>query len=359
MLNQFLSKFSRPSFLITLLLLLPLPLSAEDVIDIATIERPPFSMKQNNEWTGFSIDLINAIATSQGLTVKFHEKTVFADMLAVVSQKDVDMAAANISITAERETTMDFSQPIYSSGLQIITHKNQNSFSLLAVIWESGILLFLGGALVILLIVAHLMWFFERGEDAKHDYFRDEYFGGIWDAFWWAFVICTMGGFEKERPEHLIGRVIAVFWILASLFFISTLTAKITSALTVSQLNSGISSYQDLYGRKVGAPKGTTISQFLEKENIPYIEYDDFNQTLADLKTQKLDAVVGDAAVSQFYVQNQANSTLVISGEVFAKDNIALAFAEESPYFERVNGELIKMQEDGRFQRLQTEYFGR
>jgi len=332
----------------------------DEILKVATIERPPFSMQNSNgEWTGFSVELIQEIAERHDFTLEILKETIFSDMLNNVADGNANMAAANISVTAERERRMDFSQPIYSSGLQIITTNEKGGVSFITIIWESGILLFLGAALIVLLIVAHLMWFFERGEDAKHDYFRDEYFGGIWDAFWWAFIICTMGGFEKERPEHIIGRVIAVFWVLASLFFISTLTAKITSALTVSQLSSSISSYKDLYGKKIGAPKGTTISQFLDKNNIPYIEYDDFNQTLTELKNKRLDAVVGDAAVSQYYVKTQGNGALITAGDVFAKDNIAFAFSEDSAYFETINSELITMQEDGRFQELQEKYFGR
>jgi len=146
-------------------------------LNIATIERPPFAMQNpNGEWTGFSIELIQEISERQNLNIQWQDQTVFADMLNAVANNAVDMAVANISVTADREKLMDFSQPIYASGLQIITTNKTGGVSFLTII----------------------LWFFERGEDAKHDYFRDEYLGGIWDAFWWAFIICTMGGFEKE-----------------------------------------------------------------------------------------------------------------------------------------------------------------
>lgn len=328
-------------------------------LQVGTIERSPFSTQQaDGEWTGFSIELLNAISERTGIEYQLVPETIFADMLTSVENGNTDMAAANISVTSSREAVMDFSQPIYVTGLQILTTSDFKEINYGRIIWESGILLFLLGAFLILLLVAHLMWFFERGEDAKHDYFRDDYFGGIWDAFWWAFVICTMGGFEKERPEHIIGRVIAVFWILASLFFISTLTAKITSALTVAQLDTGISHYNDLRGKRVGAAKGTTISEFLDKQNIAYIEYDDFSQSLADLEAKKLDAIVGDAAVSRYYAQSQGKGKVVAAGEVFAKSNIAFAFREDSPHFETINKALITLQEDGEFDVIQEKYFG-
>ncbi len=349
----------------TLFLLTSLPLLANETIleskpiTVGTIERPPFSTQQSNgEWTGFSIELLNTISQRTGITYKLEKESSFADMLNKVKTGASQVAVANISVTSSREASMDFSQPIYVTGLQILTSADYQKINYWDIIWDSGILIFLCGALLVLLIVAHLMWFFERGEDAKHDYFRDEYLGGIWDAFWWAFVICTMGGFEKERPEHVIGRIIAVFWVLASLFFISTLTAKIASSLTVAELSSGINHYNDLRGKKVGAPKGTTISDFLDKENIRYIEYDDFSQSLEDLEQKKLDAIVGDAAVSRYYAQNQGQGKVAIAGGVFSKSNIAFAFSEDSPFFEPINTALITMQEDGSFNQLKQKYFG-
>ncbi|HIP21960.1 MAG TPA: transporter substrate-binding domain-containing protein [Candidatus Pacebacteria bacterium] len=38
-----------------------------------------------------------------------------------MEEGEVDMSIANITITSDREVRMDFSQPIFDSGLQIIT----------------------------------------------------------------------------------------------------------------------------------------------------------------------------------------------------------------------------------------------
>jgi len=149
-----------------------------------------------------------------------------------------------------------------------------------------------------------------------------------------------------------------VFWILTSLFFISTLTAKITSALTVAELSTGISSYEDLRGKKIGAAKGTTISEFLDKHNINYVEHSDFSESLKELEKGKVDAIVGDAAVSRYYASNLGKGKVSIAGDIFAKSNIAFVFSENSPYFELINTTLINMQEDGSFDNLRDQYFG-
>ena len=120
---------------------------------------------------------------------------------------------------------------------------------------------------LILLVIAHIVWFFERGvEDARHDYFRDDYIGGVWDSFWWAFIIMTMGGFENEVPYKRSSRVLAIFWIIVSLFFISTLTAKITTALTVAELQTGIENYKDLSGKQIVVTEGSSHQKFLQSK---------------------------------------------------------------------------------------------
>ena len=91
-------------------------------IRVATVERPPFVMtEESGALTGFSIDLWEALAEdiNRGYEMDVHPD--FTTMLGHVEAGTADAAIANISITAEREQVMDFSQPIFASGLQIMT----------------------------------------------------------------------------------------------------------------------------------------------------------------------------------------------------------------------------------------------
>jgi len=70
--------------------------------------------------TGFSVDLMTAIGAELGRSVTFDRYDSFGDMLGAVQSGTADAAIANISITSERELIMDFSQPIFDSGLQVM-----------------------------------------------------------------------------------------------------------------------------------------------------------------------------------------------------------------------------------------------
>ncbi len=88
---------------------------------------PPFEFQTaEGELQGFDIDLVQAIATAAGLSVKFQQMP-FAGMIPALQAQTVDAAVAAMTITAERAKTISFSNPYFKSGLAIATSTtNQN-----------------------------------------------------------------------------------------------------------------------------------------------------------------------------------------------------------------------------------------
>ncbi len=329
-------------------------------LTIATIERQPFIFyRSDGSISGFSADLWDEIAKRNGWQYQWEKQPSFSAMIDRINNGTLDAAIANISITLEREKLFDFSHSYYDSGLQIVVPPSEGSANIFKIIWQSGAIHLIVAAIIVLLIIAHILWFFERNTpNNRHDYFRDEYIGGVWDAFWWAFIIMTMGGFEKEVPASKISRVLAMFWIIVSLFFVSTLTAKITTSLTVDQLTSDINSYRDLVGKKVGVSKGSAMARFLDNKNISYLAFEDFPQALAAVEAGKIDATIGDAPVMQYYVKNEGRGKVQLAGPVFQADKFGIALPTGSSLTERINTSLLEIKEDGTFERLKVKYFG-
>ncbi len=327
---------------------------------VGTIERPPMAFQNTDgQWSGYSIDLLDRIAKESGNTYQLVPFKEFAKMLEAVKQGKVDLSIANITINSSRERVMDFSQPIFDSGLQVIVPKKRDTSSIISAVIKSGVLWFLLGAFILLLVIAHIVWFFERDTPAdRHDYFRDDYLGGVWDAFWWAFIIMTMGGFENEVPASKKSRVIAMLWIIASLFFVSMLTAQITSALTVQGLSSGINSYKDLSGKQVGTLASDTVIRFMKnKVGITPGIYKDYPSLYADLKAKKLDAAVGDAPILNYYITHEGKGDLEAVGSIFKSEKYGIAFPQGSQLRETVDQILLQLQEQGVYQELNQKYF--
>jgi len=356
--NKLLTRCVMPTVASILLLILSSYCVAEN-LSVGTIERPPFSFhNDNNELTGFSVELWDEIAKRADLEYTWTEHTQFSEMIDSATAGVTNLAISNISITSSREKTADFSQPIFSSGMAIGVKKG-SSENFLELIWGSGILWFLGGAFILVFLIANIIWYFERGiEDARHDYFRDDYFGGVWDAFWWAFVILTMGGFEKEVPHKIINRMLAMFWIVVSLFFISTLTAKITTALTIAELKTGINSCRDLAGKRVGVTKGSSHQKYLSNKSIDTITFPTIDAMYHSLNNESIDAIVADLPILSYYASHEGADWMILAAEPFNPENLGIILPDNSKYTEAINGALLKIREDGDYAKIYAKYFG-
>ncbi|GBU21108.1 glutamine transport system substrate-binding protein [Fibrobacteres bacterium R8-0-B4] len=84
---------------------------------------PPFSMKDTDgKIVGFDVEMAMRFAQSIGcgLEVKVMD---FADIIPAVSAGTVDFAANVITITEERKTLVDFSEPVYFGGTVVLARK--------------------------------------------------------------------------------------------------------------------------------------------------------------------------------------------------------------------------------------------
>lgn len=87
---------------------------------------PPFEYmnEETKEMIGFDIDLMNAIAKDQGLTVEFVNQA-FDTAIASMASCQYDASISAITITEERGKQFLFSDPYFTSG-QILTVKEGN-----------------------------------------------------------------------------------------------------------------------------------------------------------------------------------------------------------------------------------------
>jgi polar amino acid transport system substrate-binding protein len=94
------------------------------VLKFATSDSdPPFSMKDaSGNIVGFDVEMAMRFAESIGcgLEVKVMD---FANIIPAVSAGTVDFAANVITITEERQTLVDFSEPVYFGGTVVLARK--------------------------------------------------------------------------------------------------------------------------------------------------------------------------------------------------------------------------------------------
>lgn len=327
-----------------------------DPVRVVTVTRPPFSLSENGADTGFSIDLWQALAADIGVDTEITRVNSFAEMLDMVKTGRADAAVANISITAEREAVLDFTQPIFEAGVGImIPAREKASSSLLGTFFSPDLLLAVAAAFGLLFGAGMLMWLFER---RQQPYFDHPARKAVFPAFWWALNLVVNGGFEERQPRSPAGRVLAVVLVVSSLFLVSVFVARITATMTVDAIHSSVTSINDLYGRDVGTIEGSTAAGFLDSRDMKYNRYAGLVPLLEAFEAGDLDAVVFDAPILAYYVNTDGAKSAEMVDRIFLLESYGIALPTGSPLAEPINQSLLKLREDGTYETIYRRWFG-
>lgn len=323
---------------------------------VATIERAPFAMRATDGpgFNGFSVELWQEVARALGRPTTFVETQSIPELLEKVRKGEVDAAIANITVSSSREEVVDFSQPMFDAGLRILVRGDGAASSIVTALFTWEILGLVVLATLMLFVIGNIMWFLER---RQQEYFQHGWGEGTFRGFWWALNVIVNGGFEERMPQTWLGRLFAVFLVVASLFVVSAFVAQITATLTVAELQSQIGSVNDLYGKRVGTTAGSTAAQFLDQRAVARQEYADIEALFEALEKEQLDAVVHDAPILAYYAATRGRGKVRVVGEMLKPEKYAIAFPQGSELVEPVNRVLLKLREDGTMARLNSQWF--
>jgi polar amino acid transport system substrate-binding protein len=325
---------------------------------VGTKEAPPFAMKNpDGTWSGVSIELWRAIANELNYSFKLRELDL-QGLLDQVAAGKIDAAVAALTITAERERSVDFTQPFYTTGLAIAVSRRGGGgwFSFARALFSWNFLQVVALLTVVLLGLGILIWFFERKHNTAQ--FGGTPARGIFSGIWWAVVTMTTVGYGDKAPVTTGGRVVAMIWMFVGLIAISTFIATVTSALTVTQLTSPVRGPKDLPHVRVGTVDGTTAATYLKKRRAGYRRYETPAEGLRALAAGKIDAVVYDEPILRYLILNQFRQELTVLPHSFEQQYYGIALPSGSPLREPINRVLLEKTSEAAWQDILTRYLG-
>ena len=332
--------------------------SSDKVLLVGTKVAPPFSMKdREGRWEGMSIELWGLISKRLGFQYRFQEHTL-KSLLQGVEEKRLDAAIAAITITSERERKFDFSHSYYTTGLSIAVPRgdSQGWFTVLKSILTYKMLFLVALLGCVLLLIGTVTWLVERKKNP--DNFNPNPLKGITSGMWWAAVTMTTVGYGDMTPKTLGGRLIALFWMFASLLLVSSIVAGVASTLTVAKMDHLISKPEDLARGKIASIRHSVSDTYLKDRRIHPQYYDSVAEGLRALKDKHIDAMVYDAPLLQYTIRQHYEEQLMMAGGLFEMQNYGIALPEGSLLREKINRVMLDILHSEAWEKIKYRYLG-
>jgi polar amino acid transport system substrate-binding protein len=306
------------------------PASDARELVIGTKVAAPFAMKQaDGTWRGISIDLWRRVADQMHLRYRF-EETSLSGLVDGVADDSLDAAVAALTVTGPRHRLVDFTQPFYGTGLGIAV-KQDAGMTWWPIITNVFSFRFLGAVAALFagsVAVGLVLWLVER----RHN----EHFGthrqGLGSSVWFSAAAMTQsaGAAGEKVPVTLLGRMLAIVWMVASVIVIASFTAALTSQLTLKQLHGTVQGEADLPSVRAGAIAGTETTDYLRRQHVAYRTFADAEAGLSALKEGRIDALVYDRPLLLWLVRERYPDSLRVLNATFDPQYYAIALPQGS-----------------------------
>ncbi|HEY8125498.1 MAG TPA: transporter substrate-binding domain-containing protein [Methylocystis sp.] len=334
-------------------------------MQVVVLESPPFVMKTAQGFTGFAIDLWEESAKRMGLEYEYREASTLQELLDSLTTGKSDVAVTELTINAERMERMDFSQPWFDAGLQIMIHQAPQAgvSSFFEQLEENGhlrVYLWMGLGVITASI---LLTALDRRVDPE---FPTEWKKGFSESFYHVLSVLTSGKTNHKLVFGTYGTMIAGIWLVVGAGVVAYITSSITSVMTVNTLErriwvankDRIEDLPDLKGRLVGTLKGSVANMYVAKAGLSGRGFDTLGNLVKALAENRVDAIVGDQPSLIYHLHQHPGLPIVPVGKVIKHEKYGFALRAGSPIRVKLSKQVMLAWETGLIDRLRKKYFG-
>lgn len=332
--------------------------SPATTLRVGVYEHPPFVMARDGGYTGMAIDLWNDLAATLHLRVEYVGFQTLRDLVNAVSVNQVDVAVTNLTITRDRAERIDFTHPWFDAGLRVMTRDTHGTgfWGLLNGLEQSGHLRAYGWIALVILAATILLTLFDRRFDEN---FPRRWRDGLAESFYTVMSVATSG--KSPTRQNLfgwVGRFWQGLWLVCGIAVLAYVTSSVTSVMTTLSLAGQINSVADLPGRPVGAFTGSVSEDYARNNGLNLRSFANIDEAVDALVDQRVDAIIGDAPVLEYYAASHPDRAVSVVGAIFEPDKYGFALPLHHRLTRQLSVEIIGAHERGQLAEIRERYFG-
>ncbi len=337
----------------------PALFSQNDTLTVGIYVNPPFVIQTaDNQFEGLSIELWENIAKSQNLTFTYELQSDFIGVLKKLEYREIDLTINPMDVNAQRVDKFDMTQPYFISSIGVaIPYLNRSPLALfISNIFSWAffkIILFL---ILVIFVFGFFLWLVERRQNKFQ--FRPGLLG-LFDGLWWSAVTMTTVGYGDKAPKSNLGKAVAIIWMFTAVIIISSFTAGIASTLTITGLQTDITTAEDIrLGENIAVVGASNGEAYLLEEEIPITQtYASPILALRALAKKENELLLYDHTILQYYVNRLSLGEKVKLLPITLKENYqSFMLPKDHPAFDGINVGLIEEIQTESWEELQQKY---
>lgn len=304
-------------------------------------ESEPFVYQDNGKWAGVSVELWEFSNPGEHT---YKEYNSVEELISAVASSEVDVGVAPASITAERETIVDFTHPYFKTGLSYAVKDDTSILYLMAKVFPK---LIMGVSIIVLVmlfagLIHRLIECYSNNEKLTWQ--------GIFDSCYWASATTTTVGYGDVVARCTLGKVFSIVWMWLSVLGMGTLTALIVSAVNVE--SKALDQNFNLYKSDVAVISGSTGNEYMENINTDgkIIGYDSLQDAANALLNGEVDGIVHDRAILNYNFSEREE--ILVRDDLLTEESYAFIVKENSDMLEELNRSMLLFMQSNAWNRV-------
>ncbi|XP_058113150.1 glutamate receptor 2.8-like [Magnolia sinica] len=285
----------------------------------------------------------------------------YDELVSQVYLKEYDAVVGDISITAARSDTVDFTYQYMEAGVSmIVPTKDNNSMSpwwfmkpLTTTLWLT--------TLAVAVLKGVLVWVFEREKNQEFQGLPSELIGKILSFSFSTFVFAT-----HEKLESNYSRFIVNLWTFLVFILVTAYAANLTSMLTVEKLQPTITDVRSLItnGDYVGYQNGSFVFELLrnlgfnESKLKPYSTVEQYAHALEHGSSNGgVSAIMDEIPYIRVFLKSHCRK-YTMGGRTYRTGGFGFVFPRGSAMVPDISRAVMNFSEGEKMFEMEKKWFG-
>lgn len=331
--------------------------AAEPPLKVGVTGSGPFVSLDSSPPSGAAVDVWNEVAALNQWTFTLVPFQDIQAGLEAAANGTVDILIGDLPITHSGLEKVEFSQPFFHSGLQILVPNEKKTLALgfFRELWGLSHLRIFWALVGCGALFTAVVYWFERKHNPDFPKGRGE---GWAEAIYYVATLTLTGKSAYKGFPGILGRLVMIVWILIGIVVVAYVTSTITTAMTIEKLKGEIRGPDDLKGKCVAVVENSAGQACMRSRGISHLSFPTLFDAADSMLAGRADAVVDDVADVETMDFKRPEIPVGVVGPVFERVNYGFALAIGSPLRLPLNRALVSSAENGDLDRIFVGYFG-